>query len=83
MSIYSEMVRGRAGVMSFAAEALGNAIFGTVSQSFKSGRERRELGRELARLSDRELADIGLSRADVPRGFWDNVSACDHFFRRP
>lgn len=83
MSIYSEMVRGRAGVMSFAAEALGNAIFGNVTQSFKAERERRDLSRELARLSDRELADIGLSRADVPQNFWDNVSAYDHFFRRP
>lgn len=83
MSIYNEMVRGRAGVMSFAVEALGNAIFGNVTQSFKAERERRELGRELAHLSDRELADIGLSRADVPRNFWDNTSTFDHFFRRP
>ena len=83
MSIYNEMVRGRAGVMSFAAEALGNAIFGNVARSFKEEKERRELGRELARLSDRELADIGLSRADVPRNFWDNASAYDHFFRKP
>jgi uncharacterized protein YjiS (DUF1127 family) len=28
--------------------------------------------RELNRLGDRELADIGLSRADIPRVAWEN-----------
>ena len=83
MSNYNNMLHGRASVMSFAVEALGNAIFGNVTQSFRTRRERRELGRELARLTDRELADIGLSRADVPRGFWDPVSAHNHIFRKP
>ncbi|MEZ5923780.1 MAG: DUF1127 domain-containing protein [Hyphomicrobiaceae bacterium] len=83
MSQYNEMLRGRAGVMSFALESLGNAIFGNVTQSIQKERDRRELGRELARLSDRELADIGLTRADVPRGFWDSISAHNHMFRRP
>ena len=83
MSYYNEMLRGRAGVMSFALESLGNAIFGSVTQSFKAERDRRNLGRELGRLTDRELADIGLTRADVPRGFWDPVSAHNHIFRRP
>jgi uncharacterized protein YjiS (DUF1127 family) len=83
MSHYNEMLRGRAGVMAFALESLGNALFGTITRSFKEERERRELGRELARLTDRELADIGLSRADVPRGFWDHASVHSHVFRRP
>ena len=28
--------------------------------------------RELNRLGDRELADIGISRGDIPRVAWDN-----------
>ena len=83
MSYYNEMLRGRAGVMAFAIESLGNAIFGNVVRSFQEDRDRRALGRELSRLTDRELADIGLTRADVPRGFWDPVSAHNHIFRRP
>jgi uncharacterized protein YjiS (DUF1127 family) len=30
--------------------------------------------RELSRLGDRELADIGISRSDIPRVAWDNAS---------
>jgi uncharacterized protein YjiS (DUF1127 family) len=29
--------------------------------------------RELSRLGDRELADIGISRTDIPRVAWDNA----------
>jgi uncharacterized protein YjiS (DUF1127 family) len=29
---------------------------------------------ELSRLGDRELADIGLTRSDIPRVAWDNAS---------
>jgi uncharacterized protein YjiS (DUF1127 family) len=28
---------------------------------------------ELSRLGDRELADIGISRSDIPRLAWDNA----------
>ena len=28
--------------------------------------------RELSRLGDRELADIGVSRSDIPRLAWEN-----------
>ncbi|MFL6798989.1 MAG: DUF1127 domain-containing protein [Xanthobacteraceae bacterium] len=30
--------------------------------------------RELNQLGDRELADIGLTRGDIPRVAWDNSS---------
>jgi uncharacterized protein YjiS (DUF1127 family) len=30
--------------------------------------------RELYRLSDRELADIGLTRSDIPRIAWDSAN---------
>jgi uncharacterized protein YjiS (DUF1127 family) len=29
--------------------------------------------RELSRLGDRELADIGISRSDIPRIAWENA----------
>jgi uncharacterized protein YjiS (DUF1127 family) len=29
--------------------------------------------RELYRLDDRELADIGITRSDIPRVAWDNA----------
>ncbi len=29
--------------------------------------------RELSRLGDRELADIGLTRSDIPRIAWENA----------
>jgi uncharacterized protein YjiS (DUF1127 family) len=29
--------------------------------------------RELTQLGDRELADIGISRSDIPRIAWDNA----------
>jgi uncharacterized protein YjiS (DUF1127 family) len=29
--------------------------------------------RELTRLGDRELADIGISRSDIPRVAWENA----------
>ena len=40
-------------------------------------RQRRQVVSELALMSDRELSDIGLSRADLPRVF-DPAFASDH-----
>jgi uncharacterized protein YjiS (DUF1127 family) len=31
--------------------------------------------RELSSLGDRELADIGISRSDIPRVAWDNANS--------
>jgi len=31
--------------------------------------------RELSRLGDRELADIGISRSDIPRVAWNNATS--------
>lgn len=30
---------------------------------------------ELSRLGDRELADIGISRSDIPRIAWENANS--------
>ena len=42
---------------------------------FRAWREQRAALAELEMMSDRELADIGLTRSDVPRVFNDNLNA--------
>lgn len=39
--------------------------FGTITQSVRNWQERRSTRQELSRLSDRELADIGLTRDTI------------------
>jgi uncharacterized protein YjiS (DUF1127 family) len=47
--------------------------------AFRAWRERRAALAELEMMNDRELADIGLTRSDLPRVFNDNLNAdlCD------
>lgn len=40
---------------------------------FRSWRRYEASLRELSRLGDRELADIGVSRSDIPRIAWDSA----------
>jgi uncharacterized protein YjiS (DUF1127 family) len=40
---------------------------------FRSWRRYEASLRELSRLGDRELADIGISRSDIPRISWENA----------
>ena len=47
-----------------------------LSHFFRFLRQGRASGnslQELSRLGDRELADIGISRSDIPRIAWDNA----------
>ena len=39
---------------------------------FRQWRRYNQSFRELNRLGDRELADIGITRGDIPRVAWDN-----------
>ena len=39
---------------------------------FRQWRRYNQSLRELNRLGDRELADIGITRGDIPRVAWDN-----------
>ena len=39
---------------------------------FRQWRRYNESLRELNRLADRELADIGMTRGDIPRVAWNN-----------
>lgn len=43
--------------------------------AFRAWREKRVALAELETMSDPELADIGLTRADLPRVFNDNLNA--------
>ena len=72
MSMTHTAMQSRAGAMTVVAEGFSdrfNAIRGYLS----ARAERRRVLAELSNLSDRDLADIGVNRADVPRiaGFGD------------
>jgi uncharacterized protein YjiS (DUF1127 family) len=41
--------------------------------TFRAWRRYETSVRELSRLGDRELADIGLSRSEIPRVAWENA----------
>ena len=41
--------------------------------TFRAWRRYETSVRELSRLGDRELADIGLSRSEIPRAAWENA----------
>ena len=41
-------------------------MFDTVVTKFRSYRKYQETFRELSRLSSRELADLGISRSEIP-----------------
>ncbi len=43
-----------------------------VVHAYRQWRRYNESLRELNRLGDHELADIGLTRSDIPRAAWEN-----------
>jgi uncharacterized protein YjiS (DUF1127 family) len=43
------------------------SLFSNVSERFARYQETRRTMRELSRLSDRDLADLGISRAAIPQ----------------
>jgi uncharacterized protein YjiS (DUF1127 family) len=43
-----------------------------ITKFLRSWRRYNHSMRELSRLGDRELADIGVSRSDIPRLAWEN-----------
>ena len=46
-----------------------------IARVFQAWRRYDEAVNELSRLSDRELADIGITRGDIPRIAWDNANS--------
>ena len=46
------------------------AMFASIVRFVRAWRRHNQSMRELSRLGDRELADIGISRSDIPRVAW-------------
>jgi uncharacterized protein YjiS (DUF1127 family) len=42
-------------------------MLASIARRYLAWREQAEMRRELSNLSDRELADIGISRSDIPQ----------------
>ncbi len=49
-------------------------MFFSVLQFLQSWKRYNASLRELSQLGDRELADIGISRSDIPRVAWDSAA---------
>lgn len=82
MSNRTEVLRTRAGVMDQAFQTIG-AGFSSLASMLRRQRDKERLAAELSLLTDRELADIGLTRADVPQTFWSTYGTANSIFRRP
>lgn len=48
-------------------------LFSSIVRMFRVWHRYNESIRELSRLGDRELADIGITRADIQRIAWDSA----------
>lgn len=46
-------------------------MFASIVRFVRAWHRHNQSMRELSRLGDRELADIGISRSDIPRVSWD------------
>jgi uncharacterized protein YjiS (DUF1127 family) len=70
--VSAELSLGKFGSLFFTRQtplrgaATHPSIFSNLAAGFKAWREQREAAAELSRLSDRELADIGLTRQQIP-----------------
>jgi uncharacterized protein YjiS (DUF1127 family) len=60
------------GESSPALKGLTTMFLSNLIGVFRQWRRYNESLRELNRLGDRELADIGLRRGDIPRAAWEN-----------
>lgn len=67
MSTKTEMMGLRAGVLSYVFEGLGERVSKRLD-ALRERREQRRVADELSMLSDRELADIGVTRGDLHCG---------------
>jgi len=48
-------------------------MFSSIFRRFQDWKRYGAAMQELSQLSDRELADIGITRADIPRVAWDHA----------
>ncbi len=49
-------------------------MFANIVRFVRAWRRYNQSMRELSRLGDRELADIGISRSDIPRVSWSGYN---------
>jgi len=49
-------------------------MFLAIVRFIQSWKDYNSTLRELSHLSDRELADVGISRSDIPRIAWDSAT---------
>ena len=49
-------------------------MFVAIIRSLQTWKRYNKCLRELSRLGDRELADIGISRSDIPSVAWESAS---------
>ena len=49
-------------------------MFLTIVRFIQSWKNYNAALRELSQLTDRELADVGISRSDIPRVAWDQAT---------
>ncbi len=47
-------------------------ILAQILRAYQQWRRYNQSLRELGRLGDRELSDIGITRSDIPRVAWEN-----------
>ena len=66
MTTSTELLNSRFGTMAHIGAGLSGRVSGLLA-NLAARAERRRVYAALSRLSDRELDDIGIGRADVPR----------------
>jgi len=66
MSTLNTTLKGQAGATTSFASSLIDG-FSAVSANLAARAERRRVHNELSHMSDRDLADIGIGRADIDR----------------
>jgi uncharacterized protein YjiS (DUF1127 family) len=71
-TIETYLTFSKTGESSPALKGLTTMFLSNLIGVYRQWRRYNESVRELNRLGDRELADIGISRGDIPRVAWEN-----------
>jgi uncharacterized protein YjiS (DUF1127 family) len=64
----------RMSILASAARERFKTMFLAIVRFIQSWKSYNSALRELSLLSDRELADVGISRSDIPRVAWDQAT---------
>ena len=49
-------------------------MFTSIARLYQAWKRHETVRRELSHLTDRELADIGITRSDIPRLAWEHAA---------